>query len=93
MPDGDNGNGNVKTRIDVALLQQSFVTVAIELKELAHRVSTVKNEIINAKEELKDDIADIRSDIKLLFFKTGIISAGSGTVAAGIITIIVKLIG
>lgn len=84
-----NGNGSVKTRIDVAKLQQSFEYVIDELKKLDKKAEILRNEIINTKEELKDDIADIRGDIKLLFFKTGFVGAG----AASIVGLIIKLTG
>ena len=88
MPES-NGNGNVAVKIDVAKLQESFKYVIAELKKLDSKTDTLRNEIINTKEELKDDIADIRGDIKLLFFKTSFIGAGAGSVAA----IILKFIG
>ena len=84
-----NGNGSVKTRIDVAKLQQSFEYVIDELKKLDKKAEILRNEIINTKEELKDDIADIRGDITLLFFKTGFVGAG----AASIVGLIIKLTG
>ena len=88
MPD-NNSNGNVTARIDIALLKQSFETIGKELQKLDKKVEGVRKEIIDTKDELKDDIADIRGDIKLLFFKTGLISVSAGSVAA----IIVKFVG
>ncbi len=84
-----NSNGNIKTRIDVAKLQQSFEYVIAELKKLDKEAKILRNEIINTREELKEDIAGIRGDIKVLFVKTGMIAAGSGSIAA----IIIKFIG
>ena len=89
MTENNNGNGNVTARIDIAKLQESFKYVVAELKKLDIKVEKARNEIRDTKDELKEDIADIRGDIKLLFFKVGFISVGSGSIAA----IILKFVG